>query len=536
MLKRFLFWLIDWRPAAKAALYAGFNAEDALRELKETVFSPASVSENADNWAHQSPRERWESQAGSLTSADLAVYYRQNAWLSWIFFFGCLTLFLFGYWNIIRGYRWGGATGLIYAAVLFLWFVKASWKCWIIDQRAIHPISAWVRTPIAWNPPLEIPKWLTVGLCSVFLLCIIPPAQAVFVSDIFRPPATDLSVWMLREALGPLVAEEMGGSSGNIVATDIITWMLSHIVIPLGGIILLYSSYLGLSHAGMSAELFGDKKQAYWVAARTIFAFGMVTPAPGLKGLALINLFVISWTLHGAGAASSLWVQVSKSLTSTAISGNPSQINKDLFDKMLLGEMCAATYNEYAIKQSGYSDEYLVSFKHVGQSAGAGGTDKASVWVWSQKDTFKPFCGQIIAKEEVKVDAQGVAIPSRTVQRCSRCLRCGQNRAAIGGGECDREYASDGPWYRDKHSRWRGSRPQYRLLSAGNRLAVAEPPICRVKRRSKPNQQHFRRLERCRRSGRLGAGRVLLCRVRHAAILAGSCSGSHLVGSQSFQC
>lgn len=223
----------------------------------------------------------------------------------------------------------------------------------------------------------------------------VTPAHAVFVSDALKPPSTDLSVWMLREVFGGLVDEIMGSGGGvDTVATKVIAWMLSTIIVPLGGLILLYSSYLGISHSSMHGELFGDKKQAYWVAVRTVVAFGLVTPAPALKGLALINLLIMTISLHGVGGATSLWVSSSDALMKTPTFGVIPDQSPALFDGLLRGELCAAAYNQFVAAQ-GDPPGPVVALKKIADS------DDTAAWAWARGNSNGGFCGEFSAEKAV---------------------------------------------------------------------------------------------------------------------------------------
>lgn len=200
---------------------------------------------------------------------------------------------------------------------------------------------------------------LTV-LVSTFLALIVftDAAQAAFISNIFEPVATDASVQqLLRPMFGGLVDAALGsGDGGNAtILTRVIKFELEFIVVPFGGLLLLYSLYHGLSVSAMSGELYGDKKSAYYIAARTVIGFAMVTPASGLKGLALGNLFLMWLTLSGVGAASSLWNVVVDEVTKNPIIMTNNSPNTELFDTMLLGEVCAAIYKD-AVTEAGEND------------------------------------------------------------------------------------------------------------------------------------------------------------------------------------
>jgi conjugal transfer/type IV secretion protein DotA/TraY len=154
---------------------------------------------------------------------------------------------------------------------------------------------------------------------------------------------------LLKPLFGGLVDEAMGdGNSGPTALTDIIKFLLENIIVPFGGLLLLYSSYAGISSAALQGEMYGGKNQSYWVAIRTVIGFGMVTPAGGLKGLAVINLFLMTLTLHGVGAASSLWSTVVEQVTKNPVELTASSPSTNIFDTMLLGFMCAEIFNDYA--------------------------------------------------------------------------------------------------------------------------------------------------------------------------------------------
>src|ERR1035437_1117272 len=190
---------------------------------------------------------------------------------------------------------------------------------------------------------------LTPPIFTFLVLAVFADAaQAAFISDIFQPSSSDASIHQLLKPLfGGLVDEAMGdGNSGPTALTDIIKFLLENIIVPFGGLLLLYSSYAGISSAALQGEMYGGKSQSYWVAVRTVIGFGMVTPAGGLKGLALINLLLMTLTLHGVGAASSLWSTVVEQVTKNPVKLTASAPSTELFDTMLRGFMCAYIYND----------------------------------------------------------------------------------------------------------------------------------------------------------------------------------------------
>jgi conjugal transfer/type IV secretion protein DotA/TraY len=229
------------------------------------------------------------------------------------------------------------------------------------------------------------------------------PAEA-FIADVLTPPSTDFSVWILRQVLGSLVDEVMGSGGGQqTVMLVVIAWLLKHLIIPIGGLILLYSSYMGISHSSMSGEIFGGHKQAYWVAVRTVIAFGLVAPAPALKGLALVNLFLMSLTLHGVGGASSVWGESSDALMTTPTFGTYAQQSPALFDGLLLGELCAAAYNQY-VAADGDPPGPTVALKKVSD------TPTKAAWAWARGDANSGFCGEFFGEKTV-ADPPVIASP-----------------------------------------------------------------------------------------------------------------------------
>lgn len=196
-----------------------------------------------------------------------------------------------------------------------------------------------------------------IALISLLFLAT-ADVQAGFISDVFEPSSTDVSVQqLLRPLFGGLVDAALGsgGDGEGTVLTQIIKFLLTSIVIPFGGMLLLYSTYVGISMSALSGEIFGDKKSAYYVAARTVIGFGMVAPAPGLKGLALVNIFLMWLTLHGAGGASSEWGIVVDQITSKPVILTSSTPDTSSFDAMLRGEICAAINNN-VVTEAGEND------------------------------------------------------------------------------------------------------------------------------------------------------------------------------------
>jgi conjugal transfer/type IV secretion protein DotA/TraY len=235
---------------------------------------------------------------------------------------------------------------------------------------------------------------LRLVICFAVFMAVSMPAEA-FISDVLTPSSTDFSVWMLRQALGSLVDEVMGSGGGQqTVLLVAIAWLLRWLIIPLGGIILLYSSYMGISHASMNGEIFGDKKLAFWVAVRTVLAFGMVTPAPALKGLALVNLFIMTIVLHGVGGASSMWVATSDGLMTTPTFGTIPEQSPALLDGLLRGELCAAAYNQF-VAADGDPPGPTVALKRVSD------TPTKAAYAWSRGDANSGFCGEFFAEKSV---------------------------------------------------------------------------------------------------------------------------------------
>lgn len=233
-------------------------------------------------------------------------------------------------------------------------------------------------------------------LLPLALLAAVPAAQAAFIAEEFQPSASDFSVqWLLSPMLGPLVADIMGSGSGSMSPfLAVVAWTLSHIVVPLGGVLLLYSTYMGISHSSMHAELFGDKRQAYWVAVRTVLAFGMVAPAPGLSGLALVNVLLMSLTLHGVGAASSLWGVAVDALTKTPVIMSDTSAPTRLWDAMLRQAICAAGYNAAMASDQGQPvADWTLTFQTLSDN------DTETRMGWKSPTHERGNCGQIIIKK-----------------------------------------------------------------------------------------------------------------------------------------
>ncbi|MGZ5801443.1 MAG: hypothetical protein ACXWJZ_12505 [Burkholderiaceae bacterium] len=102
-------------------------------------------------------------------------------------------------------------------------------------------------------------------LCSfIALLFFSAGAQAGFISDVFEPFSSDVSVQqLLRPLFGGLVDAVLGsgGDGEATVLMQIIKFLLASIVVPFGGLLLLYSTYHGLSASALTGELFGDKRR-----------------------------------------------------------------------------------------------------------------------------------------------------------------------------------------------------------------------------------------------------------------------------------
>jgi conjugal transfer/type IV secretion protein DotA/TraY len=202
-------------------------------------------------------------------------------------------------------------------------------------------------------------------IAFISLLFFATGAQAGFISDVFEPVSSDVSVQQLLRPLFGCLVDSVLGSGGDGEATvlmQIIKFLLVSIVVPFGGLLLLYSTYHGISAGAMTGELFGDKNVAYWVAVRTVIGFGMVAPTPFLKGLGLINLTLMWLTLSGVGAASSLWSVVVDQVTSKPIILTSSTPDTAVFDAMLRGEICAAIYNN-DISEAGENHDHDGQFK-----------------------------------------------------------------------------------------------------------------------------------------------------------------------------
>lgn len=251
----------------------------------------------------------------------------------------------------------------------------------------------------------------------IVLLVFSSGSQAAFISDVFQPSSTDASVRMLlRPLFGGLVDEAMGdgGVGGDTALSNIIKFALVNIIVPFGGLLLLYSTYMGISMSALSGEIFGDRKNAYFVAVRTVIGFGMIAPTPIIKGLALVNLLLMWLTLHGVGGASSEWGVVVDEFTKNPIILTSAHPPKDLFDGMLQGEICAAIYND-TITEGGETD---VPDGQKKQFAKISSGNKYDLLGWPKKGvkTNDGGCGTIRIERKADLGTVDTLVPLGSIK------------------------------------------------------------------------------------------------------------------------
>ncbi|MGZ5801444.1 MAG: DotA/TraY family protein [Burkholderiaceae bacterium] len=126
----------------------------------------------------------------------------------------------------------------------------------------------------------------------------------------------------------------------------------------------------------------------------------MVAPAPFLKGLGLINLFLMWLTLSGIGAASSLWYVVVDQVTSKPIILTSTTPDTYVFDAMLRGEICAAIYNN-VISDAGETHDFDFQFKKWALLS----KDSSQTIIGWKRDggTTSGGCGRIIVDRSANI-------------------------------------------------------------------------------------------------------------------------------------
>lgn len=140
----------------------------------------------------------------------------------------------------------------------------------------------------------------------LLLLCFIP--QLVFAQslpgggNLFSPTPGDLSIQYLSDIFG-VVDGVLHGSGSQILGT--VFGVFNAAVLTLGGIIIMYTLFVGTLRTAHEGEVMGKQWSSMWIPIRSVVGFALILPKA--SGYSFIQIFIMWIVVQGVGAADSVW-------------------------------------------------------------------------------------------------------------------------------------------------------------------------------------------------------------------------------------
>lgn len=123
-------------------------------------------------------------------------------------------------------------------------------------------------------------------------------------ANIFEPASNDISMKVLSQLFGKLVAEGGGIKGGADPILDAIT-TFNGCVLMIGGILAGYTILAGTIGTAHDGEMLGKKFSSVWIPIR--YSLGTALVLPVIGGYAIIQLLVMWLVTQGVGLADNVW-------------------------------------------------------------------------------------------------------------------------------------------------------------------------------------------------------------------------------------
>jgi defect-in-organelle-trafficking protein DotA len=149
-------------------------------------------------------------------------------------------------------------------------------------------------------------RWISLGFLLLWPTLLL--AQGASVSSIptfginLTPPDTDLSLIYLSNMFG-VVDGVLYGTGSQLLGT--LFGVFNSAVLVLGGIIILYTFFIGTLRTAHEGEALGKEWSSIWIPLRTVFGIALLIPKA--SGYSFIQILVMWIIVRGIGAADSMW-------------------------------------------------------------------------------------------------------------------------------------------------------------------------------------------------------------------------------------
>ncbi len=147
-------------------------------------------------------------------------------------------------------------------------------------------------------------------LLKAFLLILALSLPAVAYAGVFDVPSTDKSMQYLGMVFGPVGSLPITSASTSQFSQLI--YIFNQVILTLGIVIVIYTSFVGVIHTAQEGEVMGKKWSSVIIPFRA--GLGVYLLLPSSTGYNWIQITVMWFIVQGVGAANALWAQV---ITST---------------------------------------------------------------------------------------------------------------------------------------------------------------------------------------------------------------------------
>jgi hypothetical protein len=240
---------------------------------------------------------------------------------------------------------------------------RASFRLWQVRQRALRPVSDWLRDPASWldgGGTAAVALLLAAGAAWTGLAPHSALAQASpvdtqavgnLVNQIMNATGQrDLSFeWMRRLFPGTIEfwaisssSPAIGAQGSNADVLQPIFQVLNSILCFLGAMTMCWHTVCGMVATAHTGKVLGDRWHTTWAPIRVVMGVGLVAP---VKGYCMMQILVINLFLAGYSVANLEW----NTYVATMLSPAPTTLvppaidaSQSLATQVLQAETCLA--------------------------------------------------------------------------------------------------------------------------------------------------------------------------------------------------
>jgi len=148
-------------------------------------------------------------------------------------------------------------------------------------------------------------RWIPLGLLLLWPTLLLAQSAAPGANSFgitFTPPTTDLSFQYLNDMFG-LVDGVLTGGDSRLLGT--LFGVFNSAILVLGGIIVLYTFFIGTLRTAHEGETLGKEWSSIWIPLRTVAGISLLIPkASGYSFIQILMMWII---VQGIGVADSMW-------------------------------------------------------------------------------------------------------------------------------------------------------------------------------------------------------------------------------------